>query len=174
MATIIGIDPGITGALARISQSGCAYLYDMPIMAKGKGSSKVKNQINAAELSDILEGWQPHIVYVERISAMPGQGVSSMFSMGDSFGVIRGVCAALRIPIEFITPRQWKKYFGLPSDKEICRAKAIELYPRLNGLGKKKDHNKAEALLIARYGYEIHNEQIDIRVKLKRDNAGIA
>lgn len=155
MPVIIGIDPGITGAVARISNSSSIQVEDMPIMAKGKGSSKVKNQVNAAALYDLLKGWAGFsgVVYCERISAMPGQGVASMFSMGDSFGVIRGVCASIGIPIVFITPPQWKKYFGLGKDKEICRAKAIEIFPYMP-LAKKKDHNKAEALLIAKYGFD--------------------
>lgn len=156
---VIGIDPGITGAVAAIDEDGNYIdVRDIPVMAKGKGGSKVKNQVNAATLVNILKDFTyggnrdlKAIVYLERVSAMPGQGVSSMFSMGDTFGVCRGVVAAMDIPIEIITPQSWKKYYGLGSDKEVCRAKAIELYPTAP-LGRKKDHNRAEAILIARYG----------------------
>lgn len=148
----IGIDPGITGAIAVINESH-VFVVDIPVMANGKGKSKVKNQANAAALTDYLEGFRycGYAVYLERVSSMPGQGVASMFSMGDTFGCIRGVCSALDFPVHVITPQEWKKHYKLGRDKEIVRAKAIELYPDAP-LSRKKDHNRAEALLIARYG----------------------
>jgi len=155
---IIGIDPGITGAIAMIWPESIE-VYDLPTMAKGKGGAKVKKQIDAAELHKILVvgrhwfGVDKVSVYLERVSAMPGQGVASMFSMGDTFGCIRGVIGAIGYPVEIITPQSWKKYYRLPSDKEVVRAKAIELFPG-QPLGNKKDHNRAEALLIARFGRE--------------------
>lgn len=156
---IIGIDPGITGAVAFVWESG-EYIEvdDIPVMAKGKGASKVKNQVNAAGLIHLINRtWRPDqfcVAYLERVSSMPGQGVASMFSMGDTYGCIRGILAALGIETHIITPRQWKKHYGLNSDKEIARAKAIELYPQAP-LTRKKDQNRAEALLIARYGSTI-------------------
>lgn len=151
---MIAIDPGLSGAVAAITGAGI-YVTDMPIMAKGKGGGRVKTQINASELASILHGYSNgHTVVLERISSMPGQGVASMFSMGDTFGCIRGVCAALGMRVEVITPQSWKKHYKLPSDKEVCRAKAIELFPDLP-LGRKKDHNRAEALLMAKYAMDI-------------------
>ena len=133
---IIGIDPGLTGAIAIFSNYTYIDVHDMPIMAHGKGKAKVKNQVNAAALSKLIKeevqnysDTNTALVYLERISAMPGQGVSSMFSMGDTFGCIRGVCASLGLPIQIITPQKWKKHFGIGKDKEIIRAKAIEQYP---------------------------------------------
>ena len=151
---VIGIDPGITGAIAAIDSHGHSEVFDIPVMANGKGKSKVKNHVNAAGLAKLLSGYGADIVYLERISSMPGQGVASMFSMGDTFGCIRGVCAAIGLPVEIITPQSWKKHYRLGSDKEIVRAKAIELYPEAP-LSRKKDHNRAEAILIARYGATI-------------------
>lgn len=155
---IIGIDPGITGAIAAIYPEGDYHVADMPIMANGKGSAKVKSKVNPSGLVTVIEflrdgpfGKRKATVYLERVSSMPGQGVASMFSMGDTFGCIRGVCAALDIPLEIITPQSWKKAYGLGSDKEVIRAKAIELFPDAP-LTRKKDHNRAESLLIARYG----------------------
>ena len=151
---IIGIDPGLTGAVAFIEQGKLKALYDIPVMANGKGKSKVKNQVNPAELVRLLARHTENeevTVYLERISAMPGQGVASMFSMGDTFGTIRGVCAALGFRVEVITPQSWKKHFKLGKDKEICRAKAIEMYPEAP-LELKKHHNRAESILIAVYG----------------------
>ena len=150
----IGIDPGITGAIARISQSGAYEVHDIPIMANGKGKAKVKNWINAAAFHELLGTFYEHeIVFVERMTAMPGQSSQTAMSVGDSLGVIRGVCAAQGKSIEIITPQSWKKYYNLGKDKEICRAKAIELFPNAS-LSRKKDHNRAEALLIAKYGVD--------------------
>ena len=153
---MIAIDPGITGAVARISQGGAYEVHDLPVMAKGKGSSKVKNQVDPAGLRRLLEpyyrDWET--VCIERIASMPGQGVASMFSMGDTFGCIRGVCAAMGFRVEIITPQSWKKHYKLGKDKEVVRAKAIELFPDAP-LSRKKDHNRAEALLIANYGLHL-------------------
>lgn len=156
---MIAIDPGITGAIARINQNGAYEVHDLPLMAKGKGSAKVKTQINPSALRDILQDYytESEIVYLERVSSMPGQGVATMFSMGDTFGCIRGVCAAMGFKVEIITPQSWKKYYKLSSDKEVCRAKAIELFP-VAPLGRKKDHNRAEALLIANYGVQMRKK----------------
>lgn len=152
---MIAIDPGITGAIARISQSGAYEVKDLPVMEHGKGKAKVKKQINPSELKRILEpyyqSWET--VIIERVSSMPGQGVQTMFSLGDTFGCIRGVCAAMGFKVEIITPQSWKKYYGLGKDKEVCRAKAIELFPGAP-LGREKDHNRAEALLMANYAKE--------------------
>lgn len=156
---MIGIDPGISGAIARISQSGAYEVKDLPTMANGKGKSKIKKMINPSALRDILEIYHTsaaEVVYIERISSMPGQGVASMFSMGDTFGCIRGVCAAMGFRVEIITPQSWKKFYRLGKDKEVVRAKAIQLFPSAP-LSRKKDHNRAEALLIANYGKELNN-----------------
>jgi crossover junction endodeoxyribonuclease RuvC len=92
-------------------------------------------------------------VVVEHVTAMPGQGVTSMFNFGQSFGVIKGVCAALKLPIYFVRPMKWKKHFNLiKTNKDASRTKAIEIYPSIsNKLSRKKDSNKADAILIARY-----------------------
>ena len=148
---IIGIDPGISGAIGVLWHDNTYEVMDMPIMAKGKGASRVKTQVNPAELAGVLRESTSPTIYLERISSMPGQGVASMFSMGDTFGCIRGVCAALGLKVEIITPQSWKKHYGLGKDKEVVRAKAIELFPEAP-LSRKKDHNRAEALLIANYG----------------------
>lgn len=153
----IGIDPGLTGAIAIMYGPNDYEVADIPIMARGKGKSKVKNQVNAIALRDILSPFSTPetyvCVYLERISAMPGQGVASMFSMGDTWGCIRGVLHTLEIPTEIITPQSWKRFYKLGKDKEIVRAKAIELFPAAS-LSRKSDHNRAEALLIANYGMQ--------------------
>ena len=87
---------------------------------------------------------------------MPGQGVTSMFNFGQTFGAIKGVCAALRLPIFFVRPSKWKKHFELiNSSKDASRTKVIEMYPTLSGqLAKKRDVNKSDAVLIAKFYFE--------------------
>ena len=159
---IIGIDSGLTGAIAFIYEDTTYEVLDLPTMAHGKGNAKVKKQINASALATILKDRDISLItttaFLERVNAMPGQGVASMFSMGDSFGCIRGVLGYAIVPTEIITPRQWKRHFNLPSDKDVCRAKAIELFPDAP-LHRTKDHNRAEALLIAKYGYDLTTNQ---------------
>ena len=93
------------------------------------------------------------VVVVEHVNAMPGQGVTSMFNFGQSFGVIKGVCSALNVPIYFVRPTKWKKYFNLiKTNKDASRTKVIQIYPEISSqISRKKDSNKADAILIARY-----------------------
>ena len=151
---IIGIDPGLSGAIAVLDNDKVLKIYDMPVMAEGK---KNKRQLNSAQLVNIIkENIKNHDeinVVVEQVNAMPGQGVTSMFNFGQTFGAIKGVCAALNLPIFFIRPSKWKKYFELiNSSKDSSRTKVIEMYPSIaNQLSKKKDVNKSDAILIARF-----------------------
>ena len=123
-------------------------------MAEGK---KNKRQLNSAQLVDIIKENikinDDIAVVVEQVNAMPGQGVTSMFNFGQTFGAIKGVCAALKLPIFFVRPSKWKKHFDLlNSSKDSSRTKVIEMYPSLsNQLTKKKDVNKSDAILIARF-----------------------
>ena len=151
---IIGIDPGLSGAIAIIENNTVLGIFDMPVMAEGK---KNKRQLNSAQLVNIIKENtiknEDIAVVVEQVNAMPGQGVTSMFNFGQSFGAIKGVCAALNLPIFFVRPSKWKKHFELiNSSKDASRTKVIEMYPSLsNQLAKKKDVNKSDAILIARY-----------------------
>ena len=134
----------------------------MPTMIDGK---KNKRQVNGAEVANIFkkelmnfnvttESYEKIAkVVVEHVTAMPGQGVTSMFNFGQSFGVIKGICAALKLPIHFVRPTKWKKHFNLiKTNKDASRTKVIEIYPNIsNKLSRKKDSNKADAILIARY-----------------------
>mgnify|MGYP006184373009 CR=1 FL=1 len=151
---IIGIDPGLSGAIAVLENNKVLTLFDMPVMAEGK---KNKRQLNSAQLVKLLKDNilknEEIVVVVEQVNAMPGQGVTSMFNFGQTFGAIKGVCAALGLPIFFVRPSKWKKHFELiNSSKDSSRTKAIEMYPSLsNDLAKKKDVNKSDAILIARF-----------------------
>ncbi len=151
---IIGIDPGLSGAIAILQDSKVEGLFDMPVMAEGK---KNKRQLNSAQLVNIIKesvkSEEEISVVVEQVNAMPGQGVTSMFNFGQTFGAIKGVCAALELPIFFVRPSKWKKHFELINcSKDASRTKVIEMYPSLsNQLSKKKDVNKTDAILIARF-----------------------
>jgi crossover junction endodeoxyribonuclease RuvC len=151
---IIGIDPGISGAISVIENKKILEVYDTPTMIDGK---KNKRQINSAQVSNIIKEviktGKEVVVAVEHVNAMPGQGVTSMFNFGQSFGVIKGICAALSLPIYFIRPTKWKKHFNLiKTHKDASRTKVIEVYPEIsNKLHRKKDSNRADAILIALY-----------------------
>ena len=152
---IIGIDPGISGSICFFEDGKILEVIEMPVMTDGK---KNKKQVNGAQiynefLKRINKNDDQIRVVIEQVSAMPGQGVTSMFNFGQTFGAIKGVCAALELPIFFVRPSKWKKYFELiNSSKDASRTKAIEMYPKLsNQLAKKKDVNKSDAILIARF-----------------------
>ena len=151
---IIGIDPGLSGAIAILDDLKITDMFDMPVMPEGK---KNKKQLNSAQLVKIIKRHilsnENTFVIVEQVSAMPGQGVTSMFIFGQTFGAIKGICASLNLPIFYVRPAKWKKHFDLiNSSKDASRTKVIEMYPSISErLSKKKDVNKADAILIARY-----------------------
>jgi crossover junction endodeoxyribonuclease RuvC len=158
---IVGIDPGLSGAIAILEDNKVLSLFDMPVMSEGK---KNKKQLNSAQLVNILRenilNSEDIAVVVEQVNAMPGQGVTSMFNFGQTFGAIKGVSAALNLPIFFVRPSKWKKHFELiNSSKDSSRTKVIEMYPALSSqLSKKKDVNKSDAVLIARFYYETRSK----------------
>ena len=151
---IIGIDPGLSGAIAVLENNKVLNIFDIPVMSEGK---KNKRQLNSALLVNLLKEninkEEEVAIVVEQVNAMPGQGVTSMFNFGQTFGALKGICAALELPIFFVRPSKWKKHFELiNSSKDASRTKAIEMYPKLsNQLSKKKDVNKSDAILIARF-----------------------
>ena len=162
---IVGIDPGISGALCFFSNGNVIDVIDMPTMAEGK---KNKKQVNGRQIfNEILNikntfaGHKINVV-VEQVSAMPGQGVTSMFNFGQSFGVIKGICSAMELPIFYVRPAKWKKYFNLiNSQKDASRTKAIEIFPYFSRqLSKKKDSNKADAILISSFYYETYKKDV--------------
>ena len=156
---IIGIDPGITGAICFFEDGELKDVIDMPTMASG---NKNKKQINGSqifnEISSKIKNYNKNEVKVviEHVTAMPGQGVTSMFNFGQSFGVLKGICSAMNLSMYFVRPAKWKKYFNLiNSEKDASRTRAIEIFPYFSmNLSKKKDANKADAMLIASYFYE--------------------
>ena len=160
---IIGIDPGISGAICFFENGQVKEIIDMPVMADGK---KNKRQINGPqvynEISKRINKFQKKdiIVVIEQVSAMPGQGVTSMFNFGQSFGVLKGICSAMQLSMFFIRPAKWKKYFGLiKTEKDASRTKVIEIFPYISSeLSRKKDSNKADAVLIASFFYNTYKK----------------
>jgi len=158
---IIGIDPGITGSICFFEDGKIIDVVEMPNMAEGK---KNKKQVNGAqiyyEISLRIKSQKKEEikVVIEQVSAMPGQGVTSMFNFGQSFGILKGICSAMQLPMYFVRPAKWKKYFNLiNSEKDASRTKAIEVFPYFSSkLQRKKDSNKADAILIASFYYETY------------------
>ena len=158
---IIGIDPGISGSICFFQDGKIIDVVEMPTMAEGK---KNKKQVNGSQIFNEISARIKNLdnkdikVVVEQVSAMPGQGVTSMFNFGQSFGILKGICSAMQLPMYFVRPAKWKKYFNLiNSEKDASRAKAIEIFPYFSSqLSKKKDSNKADAILIASFYYETY------------------
>tara|TARA_X000001036_G_C20437438_1_gene707844 strand:- start:223 stop:717 length:495 start_codon:yes stop_codon:yes gene_type:complete len=156
---IIGIDPGISGSICFFENGKIQEAIEMPTMADGK---KNKKQVNGSQIyneisSRIINYDKKDVkVIIEQVSAMPGQGVTSMFNFGQSFGILKGICSAMQLSMYFVRPAKWKKYFNLiNSEKDASRTRAIEIFPYFSSnLSKKKDTNKADAILIANYYYE--------------------
>ena len=161
---IIGIDPGISGSICFFKNGEINDVIDMPIMTEGK---KNKKQVNGSQIFNEISKRIKEIdskdikVVIEQVSAMPGQGVTSMFNFGQSFGILKGICSAMRLPMYFVRPLKWKKYFNLiNSEKDASRTRAIEIFPYFSSnLSKKKDSNKADAILIASFYYETYKSE---------------
>ena len=158
---IIGIDPGISGSICFFQEGKILDVIEMPTMTDGK---KNKKQVNGSQiyneiLKRINKADKDNIrVIIEKVSAMPGQGVTSMFNFGQSFGILKGLCSAMQLSMYFVRPAKWKKYFNLiNSEKDASRTRAIEIFPYFSSqLSKKKDSNKADAILIASFYYETY------------------
>ena len=158
---IIGIDPGVSGSICFLKDGKILDVIEMPVMNDGK---KNKKQVNGSQIYNEITkkinsnpGTNTRVV-IEHLTAMPGQGVTSMFNFGQSFGVLKGICSAMRLPMFFVRPAKWKRYYNLiNSEKDASRTRAIEIFPDFSSqLSKKKDSNKADAILIASFYYETY------------------
>jgi crossover junction endodeoxyribonuclease RuvC len=140
----MGVDPGaVSAAYALLDTNGNrAIVDDVPVLDK---------MVNAAEFARLVRKLRPSVAIVELVGSMPGQGVASTFKFGKGCGMLQGVLAALEIPLMQVTPAKWKRAFGLTSDKEKARAFAIRTFPAVEGLSRKRDAGRAEALLLAYY-----------------------
>ncbi len=161
---IIGIDPGISGSICFFQDGIVDEVVEMPTMTEGK---KNKKQVNGSQVFNEINQRIKKIdkknikVVIEQVSAMPGQGVTSMFNFGQSFGILKGICSAMRLSLYFVRPAKWKKYFNLiNSEKDASRTRAIEIFPYFSHkLSRKKDSNKADAILIASFFYETYKKE---------------
>ena len=158
---VIGIDPGISGSICFFQDGKIIDAVEMPTMTEGK---KNKKQVNGSQIFNEISERIKKIdkkdikVIIEQVSAMPGQGVTSMFNFGQSYGILKGICSAMQLPMYFVRPTKWKKYFNLiNSEKDASRTRAIEIFPYFSPkLSRKKDSNKADAILIASFYYETY------------------
>ena len=158
---IIGIDPGISGSICFFEDGKILDVVEMPTMTEGK---KNKRQVNGSQVYNEISKRIKSIdkkdikVIIEQVSAMPGQGVTSMFNFGQSYGILKGMCSAMQLSMYFVRPAKWKKYFNLiNSEKDASRTRAIEIFPYFSSnLSKKKDSNKADAILISSYFHETY------------------
>jgi crossover junction endodeoxyribonuclease RuvC len=152
VTTIIGIDPGLTGAIAILEPDGKLTVHDMPTV-EVRRHRKLKREINSAVLAGILTGHQLARAFVERVGAMPGQGVSSVFAFGRSTGIVEGILAARLIPVTYVAPQTWRKDQAVRAGKDGSRLRASELLPGYAVEWRRaKDDGRAEAALIALWG----------------------
>lgn len=145
---VMGVDPGLSGAIAFLfpDDPHRVAVEDMPV---------VDGNVSASLLAASIRKFAPSYAVIEHVGAMPGQGVTSMFNFGKAVGQVIGVGGALNIPLHFVTPAKWKRRFALSADKEEARAKALQFFPSCAAsFARKKDHGRAEAALIAKYGAE--------------------
>jgi crossover junction endodeoxyribonuclease RuvC len=154
---VIGIDPGVSGAIACLVDRELLDVVDMPTFSELRGKRNVRS-VNVAELADILRGYAVSAlttptVIVEKVHAMPGQGVTSMFSFGEAYAAAYTVPAVLQYPTILIEPRIWKKQMGLTADKQRSRRVATETWPQMAHLFRLTKHDgRAEAALLAQWG----------------------
>lgn len=148
---VLGVDPGLEGALAVLDIDGAISILDLPTTGIG-----TKRCLDEHGISRWLGNYSIDHAYIEYVSAMPGWGSGGSFRFGMSFGILRAIVSLRGIPYTLVTPAKWKKHFALPGkDKEASRQRALQLNPHIADLlSRKKDHQRAEALLLATYGME--------------------
>lgn len=148
----LGIDVGLNGAIALVQDGELVGVVDMPTVTLDR-NGKAKRQVSVPELVDIIKQFDPDEAYVEKVFAMAGQGVTSVFSFGRSLGVVEGVLTTMKIKTTLMTPQTWQKGLGMTGGKDGSRARAMELFPEQTALFKRvKDDGRSDAALIALWG----------------------
>lgn len=155
---VLGVDPGLDGAFAMIESSlDLLQVRDMPVAKSGTGT---RREVVPVLLAELIRAWRPDMAWVEKVHAMPKQGVSSMFTFGQGYGVVLGVLAALDVPVHLITPGTWKRGLGLDAAKHGARAMAMRMFPCDAALfSRVRDDGRAEAALIAYRGLKWSSDQ---------------
>lgn len=153
MKYILGVDPGLSGALALYNpHDGELITIDMPTLAAGTGSKRVLDEVHLARTVDVWAA-NIHMCFLEKVHAMPKQGVTSSFNFGMGYGIVKGIIAANMVPVTLVPPRTWKSATKTPASKDAARARASQIFPRFSDQWPLKKHDgRAEAALIAYYG----------------------
>lgn len=157
MKSFVGIDPGFSGAVAFINVIDeklpeIVTFVDMPLVCDAKG----RNLIDARALFNLLRNSARYAIAIEQVGAMPQQGVTSMFRMGQGFGTVSACAMLTESPVHFVLPMKWKKMFNVLGEKDFARVKAIEQFPNLyDSLKRKKDNGRADAFWIAKYAQSL-------------------
>jgi crossover junction endodeoxyribonuclease RuvC len=157
---VLGIDPGINGAIALYDTDTLALdVLDVPILKVMTSTRKSRSELDVASILQIVLDLAPDRAFIEQVAAMPGQGVVSMFRFGDAFGVLRGVVTGAQIPLDYVRPQEWQKLVRMPKGDDAGRLRVNQLFPKSTNLFKRKlDHNRADAALIAYAGSIILKE----------------
>lgn len=168
MTKIIGVDPGLDGAIALLDvKEWTLEVHDMPTYSRTK--SKTKRFIDPDLLSNILDKEDATVLYLEAVTASPQMGTVSAFSFGEAKGIVLGVAGALRIPVTQVTPVMWKRRMDTPADKTEALGRARQLFPASGEVFHAKTHaDRAEASIIALYGAldQSHSPEKPISVTL--------
>jgi len=153
MKVIVGIDPGLSGGIAIYrAATGHLDVWDMPVLEMIR-NGKIKREVSPQMVAGLIAGQGITHAFVEKVNAMPGQGVTSVFSFGLSTGILLGVLAAYEIPTTLVTPQAWQKRVEQRAGKDGSRERAMQLFPSSAELFKrKKDDGRSDAALIAFYG----------------------
>jgi len=153
---VMSIDPGLNGAMAVFDGDALIAIEDMPTHELTR-NGQAKRHISASALAGIFTQYDPRHVVVEKVSAMPGQGVTSMFSFGRSLGIIEGILAAYNIPSTYVMPSAWTKGIGRGAGKDASRSRACELYPsHQKSFARVKDDGRADAVLIGAWYLKVN------------------
>jgi crossover junction endodeoxyribonuclease RuvC len=150
---ILGIDPGLSGAVALLTSLGELSVADIPVLEINRNGRR-RREIETVALVDLIRELKPSHAVIERVGAMPGQGVVSMFSFGRSLGQIEGVLAGLCVPVTYVAPVAWKRALSVPAGKDAARLRASQLLPAYAAQWRRaKDDGRAEASLIALWAF---------------------
>ena len=151
---VIGIDPGLNGAVAIIHDGVMSEVVDLPTVPVRYGK-KTRDELSAALFHELLLGWgRADIIVIEQVQSSPQMGATSAFRFGEGYGTIRAIASTRGSPVLYVRPQEWKKFYGLGRDKAASRSVAIDRFPDHAKLfARAKDEGRAEAALIALWGW---------------------